>query len=709
MKEELASRLRELRKARRYTQEFVAKSLGIGRTAYCAYESGENVPPAEKVRALASLYGVSSDYLLGMSSASERQRASFGFCKVGCGVPRLKVGNPSYNVGQIRLLIDRACASGCTLLLTPELSLCGYTCADLFHQDMLLSACVRALGELLEATAGMEMLVVVGLPVRIGFALYNCAAVLQNGRLLGIVPKEYLAEGSEFYEKRWFTSGSKAATDSVCLCGQTVPFGRLLFSVGEELTFGIEICQDLWVPLPPSTLMALNGANLILNLSASNELVSKAEYRENLVRAQSASLVCAYAYCGSGVTESTTDLVYGGSALLCENGALLASGKRFSREAELTTACFDLQKLRALRILDTSFADNAARYPLPFTTVECKPHPLLPEQFDGYVDPHPFVPGNPALRAQRCEEILQIQASGLAKRMEHIGTGKTVVGVSGGLDSTLALLVAVRATSLLGQPASQVLGITMPGFGTTDRTYHNAVELMHSLGVTVREIPIAEACRLHMRDIRQEESVHDVTYENVQARERTQILMDVANKEGALLVGTGDLSEAAMGWCTYNADHMSMYGVNASVPKTLVRHLVSYVAEQSVPETAALLADILDTPVSPELLPPDEKGEIAQKTEEKIGPYELHDFFLYQFFRFGFTAEKISFLAQRAFGGKYSAETIERWLHIFLRRFFAAQFKRSCTPDAPKVGSVSLSPRGDWRMPSDADVTEWLR
>lgn len=709
---EFAARLRELRKALGYTQETVARQLGIGRSAYCAYEMGENDPPLEKLRMLASLYGVSVDDLLGKRMQMETEdQPDFGFCKVGCGVPRLKVGNPSANLLEIKGLFDRADACGCSILVTPELSLCGYTCADLFHQDTLLKACERALGELLGYTAGSQMILIVGLPVRMGCMLFNCAAVLQNGELLGVVPKEYLAEGSEFYEKRWFTAGSKALCDTVVLCGRSAPFGSLLFcsSGHPSVTFGIELCQDLWVPLPPSTLLALNGANLILNLSASNELVAKADYREQLVRSQSASLVCAYAYCGSGVTESTTDLVFGGAALLCENGSLLASGKRFSRENELTTACFDMQKLNAYRLLDTSFADNASRYAKPFVHVDCTVRPLPTAQFDGFVDPHPFVPGNAALRDARCEEILQIQASGLAKRMEHIGTNRAVVGVSGGLDSTLALLVAVRAAALLGHSADRVLGITMPGFGTTGRTYHNAVELMHALGVTVREIPIADACRVHMRDIGHDETVRDITYENVQARERTQILMDVANQEGGLLVGTGDLSEAAMGWCTYNADHMSMYGVNASVPKTLVRHVVAYVADQSEPTVAALLRDILDTPVSPELLPPDENGEILQKTEEKIGPYELHDFFLYQFFRFGYSWEKIAFLAERAFDEKYDAQTIHRWLNTFLRRFFVAQFKRSCTPDAPKVGSVSLSPRGDWRMPSDADVHEWLR
>ncbi len=708
MEQTLATRLRELRKVKQYTQEAAAKSIGIGRSAYCAYENGENVPPADKLRALAELYGVSVDYLLGAANGAENGAHSFGFYKIGCGVPRLQVANPNENVNGIKSLYDRAEKAGCSLLLLPELCLCGYTCADLFHQYPLLQACENALQELLSYTAGRELPMIVGLPVRAGGLLYNCAAVLKDGKLLGVVPKSYLAEGNEFYEKRWFASGLDAQTDSVTLCGQTAPFGRLLFHAGQDLVFGIELCQDLWVPLPPSVGMALQGANLILNLSASNETVAKAAYRESLVRSQSASLLCAYAYCGAGVTESTTDLVFGGGTLLCENGTLLASGKLFSREPELTCACIDVQKLNALRMQETTFADTAARHRESYTAVSCPIRPLAAERFDGFVDPYPFVPQNENQRSERCEEILQIQSAGLAKRLEHTHSRKAVVGVSGGLDSTLALLVSVRSMQLLGKSPSDVLGITMPGFGTTDRTYHNAIRLMHALGVTVREISIADACIRHMKDIGHDASVHDVTYENVQARERTQILMDVSNKEGGLLVGTGDLSEAAMGWCTYNADHMSMYGVNASVPKTLVRYLVDYVAKQSGGEIQELLADILDTPVSPELLPPDQNGQIAQKTEEKIGPYALHDFFLYHFFRFGFTPEKISFLACRAFQGVYDEQTVNHWLKTFLRRFFNAQFKRSCTPDAPKVGSVSLSPRGDWRMPSDASYDAWL-
>lgn len=624
----------------------------------------------------------------------------FGFYKIACGVPRLKVANPAYNAGEIITLMHRAKDAGCSILLTPELSLTGATCGDLFYQKPLLNACEKALESILGASKGSDMITVVGLPVRNGGRLYNCAAVVQDGAIRGLTPKEYLSEqDSCFTAVPW----KEEANHSVFLLGHEVWCCRTIY-VSDELRFGIVFGSELHAPIPPSAKMASDGANLILNIAAENEAVGGAEYRELQVRAQSGSLMCAYAYCGAGVTESTTDLVYSGASLFCENGRVLAKGERFSRESTLTTACFDLQKLNTLRMRNRGFAEGN-----DYNWIEdCSVPALELEHFDAFVDPHPFVPADKAELAARCEEILSIQSAALAKRMEHIGTEKTVVGVSGGLDSTLALLVAVRATELLGHPVENVLGITLPGFGTTDRTYHNALYLMKTLGVTVREISIAEACRQHFRDIGQDENVRDITYENVQARERTQILMDVANKEGGILVGTGDLSEIAMGWCTYNADHMSMYGVNAGIPKSLMRHLVAYVASQSEPETQALLQDILATPVSPELLPPDENGEIAQKTEDKIGPYELHDFFLYHFYRYGFTREKIAFLAEKAFAGVYDAETIDRWLRTFLRRFFISQFKRSCTPDAPKVGTVGLSPRGDLKMPSDADFSAWL-
>lgn len=705
------NRLRELRKKHCYTQEYLGQYLGVSRSLYALYEQGESDLPRDKQRMLAKLYGVRRSYMMD-GREPDAFDLQFGFYKVACGVPTLHVGAPVENVREICALFDEALEENCSMLVLPELSLCGYTCADLFRHSVLLDACERALETLLLHTENTEMICIVGMPVRFGGALYDCALVLQDGDLLGVVPKEYLAEGAEFYEKRWFTSGANALQTSVTLAGRTAPFGRLLFATDWGLTFGVEICQDLWVPLPPSTLMALNGANLIVNLSASSEVVTKASYRESLVRAQSASLICAYAYCSAGVTESSTDLVFSGSSMICENGASLQTGVRFARESELAAACIDVRKLEALRLQDITFADNAARFARQdaneYRTVQVAQPPLPFRQYDGTVDPYPFVPRGKRLH-DRCEEILQIQASGLATRMERTRSEKLIVGISGGLDSTLALLVAVRAVQLLGYPESNVLGVTMPGFGTTGRTYNNAMTLMKALGVSMREIRIDAACRQHMKDIGLPEDARDVTYENLQARERTQILMDLANRENRLLVGTGDLSELALGWCTYNGDHMSMYGVNASVPKTLVRHLVRHVAEKSDLKVGKVLIDVLDTPVSPELLPPDENGEIAQKTEETVGPYELNDFFLYHFFRYGFGRDKLSFLAELAFEGKYSVLDINRCLDQFLRRFFRSQFKRSCMPDGPKVGSVSLSPRGDWRMPSDADCTEWLR
>ena len=480
--------------------------------------------------------------------------------------------------------------------------------------------------------------------------------------------------------------------------------GSQLFDLGSGVLLGVELCEDLWVPQPPSGALALQGANLIANLSASDEYVSKAAYRRDLVVGQSARCVAGYVYAGAGVHESTTDLVFSGATLVAENGGILAEGERFARESVLTVADVDVEKLNAQRRQNMSFENR------PGAAVQSCPVPNAENDLAyRIVDPHPFVPAADAQRRERCKEIFLLQASGLAGRLEHVGSKGCVLGISGGLDSTLALLVAVRAMELLGKPASAVLGVTMPGFGTTDRTYRNALDLMEALGVTRREISIADACVQHMADIGHDPSVHDITYENTQARERTQILFDLANKEGCLLVGTGDLSELAMGWCTYNGDHMSMYGVNASVPKTLVRYLVDYVAGELGGRTEEILRDVLDTPVSPELLPPDANGKIAQKTEEKIGPYELHDFFLYHFVRFGFDRKKLAVLAEKAFDGQYDRPTIDRWLTEFLRRFFISQFKRSCIPDSPKVGSVSLSPRGDWRMPSDAAMQAFLQ
>lgn len=632
---------------------------------------------------------------------------NYGFIKVATGVPKVKVANPDYNKEQIIKLIDKANEQNVKILITPELSISAYTCADLFFQDTLLDQCEKALYEITEYTKEIDIALVVGMPVRYKNALYNCAVIMLRGEILGIIPKQYIPIHNEFYEKRWFASG-RDVYDEIKIANQTVPFGQMLFKLREDLTVGIEVCEDLWVPIPPSSNLALSGANLILNISASNEVVSKDEYRTNLIVSQSAKCLCGYMYVSAGVHESTTDLLFGGSSVIAENGILLNKGKRFERENELTCAYVDMGKLNFQRRQNMSFNDNKREYDMEYDVIEKTFIYNEISDFDRYVDAHPFIPSDENLRIERCNEIFSIQSSALAKRLEHTGLKKLVVGISGGLDSTLALLVASETMKLLNLPSENIIGITMPGFGTTDRTYTNALDLMKSLNVTIKEISIKEAATLHMKDIEHDINIHDITYENTQARERTQILMDMANKNGAILVGTGDLSEMALGWCTYNGDHMSMYGVNASVPKTLVSHLVRTVAMISDEKTKEILLDILDTPISPELLPPTKDGKIEQKTEDNIGPYELHDFFLYNFIRCGAKKNKLHFLAKQAFKEKYSDEVIEKWLNNFMRRFFISQFKRSCTPDAPKVGSVSLSPRGDFRMPSDADFSSWL-
>lgn len=595
---------------------------------------------------------------------------------------------------------------GVKLLVTPELSVTGYTCADLFFSSALIKSANEALGEIVKATKGKEMAVLVGMPAAVRNKLYNCAVVIKDGRILGAVPKKNLANYNEFYEKRWFASGNDiSSVETISLAGSQCPVGDMLFDLGGGALLGVELCEDLWVPVPPSSTLALQGAVITANLSASDEYVSKAQYRQSLVQNQSARTISGYIYAGASVTESTTDLVFSGATMICENGTMLAEGERFCRETVITCADIDIEKLCAERRHNMSFENQPCTLPV----VDCSVKNDTNDLAYRFVDPHPFVPSSDEKRRERCREIFSIQASGLAKRLEHVGSKGCVIGISGGLDSTLALLVAVKAMEMIGKPTEDIIGVTMPGFGTTDRTYTNAVKLVNELGATLREIDIKAACLQHMKDIGHDPDIKDITYENTQARERTQILFDLANKTGCLLVGTGDLSELAMGWCTYNGDHMSMYGVNASVPKTLVRYLVDYVAGESRKEVADLLYDVLDTPVSPELLPPDENGKIAQKTEENIGPYELHDFFLYNFVRFGFDREKLSMLAIKAFNGKYDSAVVERWLNEFLRRFFISQFKRSCIPDSPKVGSVSLSPRGDWRMPSDASFSDFLK
>ena len=559
-----------------------------------------------------------------------------------------------------------------------------------------------ALGRLVLECADIGALVIVGLPVRVRGRLFNCAAAFQNGRLVGVVPKSYLPNYNEFYEKRHFVSGLDTPCDTVTLCGQEVPFGNMLFCAGNGAAVGIELCEDMWVPVSPGTVLALSGADIIVNISASDEMVTKNDFRLSLIEQTSARCYCGYVYSSAGIGESTTDLVFSGACTIAENGGIL------ERNGAAVYACIDVKKLEALR-RNSEFYDNAARYAdRDIRRVDITLPELKESDIDRTFDAHPFVPSDEKVRRARCAEIFNIQAAGLAKRIEHIGLKKAVIGISGGLDSALALLVADKAFDLLALPKENIICITMPGFGTTKRTKSSAVTLTECIGAQLRDIDIVPACTQHMRDIGHDMSILDVTYENVQARERTQILMDTANKEGALLVGTGDLSELALGWCTYNADHMSMYGVNCSVPKTLVRYLVDFVADERGGELGEVLREILATPVSPELLPPDKNGKIAQKTEDTLGPYEVHDFFLYHFQRFGASPDKLMFMACRAFDGVYSREQIEKWLRLFMKRFFSQQFKRSCIPDGPKVGSVSLSPRGDWRMPSDADASAWL-
>lgn len=640
---------------------------------------------------------------------------NYGYVRMAAASPKLKVANPFYNVQEMKKLVETARERQVQLLVFPELSITGYTCADLFFQKLLQQQALSALEWLVRETAGIPVVFVTGLPVSVRGQLFNCAVVVSSGKIYGVVPKTYLPNSKEFYEKRWFAVRNEPFSDSINLCGQEVLFGKVLFEMEEPaVTFGIEICEDLWSPLPPSSTMVLEGANVIVNLSASNEAVSKSAYRRTLIEQQSAKGYCAYLYASAGVYESTTDLVFSGDCLIAENGILLKQSERFSRESHLITADVDIEKLLFDRQCASSFSDactfhrSKEEYDLVRVPVTVDPLDFT-THFYRTIPSHPFVPSSLSQREERCEEIFQIQTAGLAKRLEHTGIKKVYIGVSGGLDSTLALLIAHKTFQLLSLPTTDVVGVTMPGFGTTSQTYDNAITLMKELDITINEIDIKESCLTHFKDISHDPAILDVTYENVQARERTQILMDLANKHQAIVIGTGDLSELALGWCTYNGDHMSMYAVNTSIPKTLIRYLIDWISQSQENSTVReVLKRILDTPISPELLPPDKDGKIAQKTEAAIGPYELHDFFLYCVLRMGACPQKILFLAEKAFEGQYSRETIGKWLKLFYRRFFTQQFKRSCMPDGPKVGSVSLSPRGDWRMPSDADSTAWL-
>lgn len=636
---------------------------------------------------------------------------NYGFIKVASAVPSVKVADCKYNVEQIEQQIILAEGQGVEIIVFPELSLTGYTCQDLFRQNLLLETTESAMLMLLDFTRQLNIISIVGLPIAVGDLLLNCAAIIQKGQILGIVAKEYLPNYNEFYEKRWFASVQDLRTTELRFAGNQInlSFTPQIFVTCDGVRFGVEICEDVWAPTPPSNHLALAGADIIFNLSASDELIGKHDYLCKLLAQQSASTITGYVYSSAGFGESTQDVVYGGNALIFENGHLLQSGPRFAMTPQMQVAQIDVERLRTERRGNTTYV-NAQRRMIGEDVIFKNAHSILPKDFvlERPVDAHPFIP-SPDMMEKSCEEILNIQVMGLAKRLVHTSCQKVVIGISGGLDSTLALLVCAMTFDKLGLDRSGIIGVTMPGFGTTDRTYTNAIKLMESLRITIREISIAKSVTQHFEDIGHDISVHDTTYENSQARERTQILMDVSNQEGGLVIGTGDLSELALGWCTYNGDHMSMYAVNASIPKTLIACLVKYVAGTMDADTSATLHDVVDTPISPELVPADEDGNIQQKTEDLVGPYELHDFFLYYFMRHGFRPMKIFLLAQKAFEGQYDDDVIKHWLKTFFRRFFSQQFKRSCLPDGPKVGSISLSPRGDWRMPSDASSELWLR
>ena len=630
-----------------------------------------------------------------------------GFVKVAAATPDIRVADVEYNTENICRAIGEACERKAKIIVFPELCITGYTCGDLFTQDVLLEAARRALQHIAKYTEDKDILAFVGMPLAVRGKLYNTAAALNRGKILGFTTKTFLPNYAEFYEMRQFTPGPDQA-GYILFEGEQVPFGpQILFEASgvEDLIVSAEICEDVWSPVPPSIQAAIEGATVIVNCSASDETIGKDTYRRELIAGQSARLIAGYVYANAGEGESTTDVVFGGHNIIAENGAVLKEAARYKNE--IIYSEFDLKRIVSERRKNTTFqADpDGTLMRVPFTVEMEKEDVELTRVFPKT----PFVPSDESARAERCEEILTIQAMGLKKRLAHTNSKTAVVGISGGLDSTLALLVTARAFDMLGRDKKDIIAVTMPCFGTTDRTYQNACEMSKKTGATLREVPIAEAVNVHFRDIGQDPEEHDVTYENSQARERTQVLMDIANRTGGMVIGTGDMSELARGWATYNGDHMSMYGVNASVPKTLVRHLVKYAADETKDqELKSVLYDVLDTPVSPELLPPKD-GDIAQKTEDLVGPYELHDFFLYYMLRFGYEPAKIFRLAKRAFEGDYDGEVILKWLKTFCRRFFSQQFKRSCLPDGPKVGTVALSPRGDWRMPSDACAAVWMK
>ena len=634
---------------------------------------------------------------------------NYGYITVASAIPSVKVADVSYNVQRMEEMVLQADKLNAEIIVFPELSVTGYTCQDLFLQQALLDSADTALAWFLDHTSKLDIIIIVGMPVSSEGALYNCAVVAQHGHVLGVVPKTFLPNYNEFYEKRWFASSSECNGADVLVGGQAAHLSSspTLFQTCGGVRFGIEICEDVWSPVPCSNILALAGADIVFNLSASDELIGKHAYLRKLLEQQSARTLAGYVYSGCGFGESTQDVVYGGNAFIFENGSLVAEAQRFSFEPQLVVNQIDVEKLRAERRRSTTFA--AAQHGVSAEVVMAEPVAAKPFKLLRRIDPEPFIPKGGGMQ-DSCNEIFSIQVAGLAKRLAHTRCRNVVVGVSGGLDSTLALLVCVKTFDKLGLDRKGIWGITMPGFGTTGRTYNNAMSLMQSLGVSVREINISESVKKHFKDIGHDINVHDVVYENGQARERTQILMDLSNKVGGMVIGTGDLSELALGWATYNGDHMSMYGVNAGIPKTLIKHLVRNVAENDVDEASRnTLLDIIDTPISPELIPAEEDGTIKQKTEDLVGPYELHDFFLYNFLRFGFRPSKIFMLARAAFSkGEYTNDVIKHWMTVFFSRFFAQQFKRSCLPDGPKVGSVSLSPRGDWRMPSDASRQLWV-
>ena len=644
-------------------------------------------------------------------ATNTKNKMQYGFIKIATAIPNLKVANCGYNIERIEKMMLKATLQHVQILCFPELCITAYTCGDLFHQQTLIEDAEIALNQLLWRTQDMDLIAIVGMPIRQRDRLFNCGVVIQKGKILAVIPKTHIPNYHEFYEKRWFASSIHALENQMTLAEQQVPFGIHLLIGDNSFRFSLEICEDLWVTIPPSSLHALSGAHLIFNLSASNETIGKNEYTRSLVVQQSARCIAGYVYVSAGFGESTQDVVFAGKSILAENGRIIAESQRFQLEEQLTISEIDIEMLKNERQMNTSFTQdgfNLVTSATQYQLIDC--HITTHKEFHltRKFSATPFIPAGPVLDA-RCEEILAIQTAGLAQRINHTQLKKAVIGISGGLDSTLALLVTVLTFDKLSIPRENIIGVTMPGFGTTDRTLNNAKKMMESLQCNVREIDITKASLLHFNDIGHDPNKHDTTYENTQARERTQILMNIANKENGLVIGTGDLSELALGWCTYNGDHMSMYAINSGVPKTLVRYLIQWAANHKLNERSAhTLQDILETPISPELLPINNQGNMTQITEEIIGPYKLHDFFLYYMVRYGFKPSKILFLATQTFEGVYTKSMLQKWLHLFLNRFFSQQFKRSCMPDGPKVGTINLSPRGDWRMPSDADISLWI-